>query len=100
MLHVHGCSKCIFLLLCICRRDGSNGRSQNALPSPVIQDKAQSTGALVKSGNEKAKTPAGEYLTAALMEFDPDQFESFAAIADGANKLLMLVFSLLVKICL
>lgn len=46
----------------------------------------------MKSGTEKVKTPAGEYLTTALMEFDPDQFESFAAIADGANKLLMLVF--------
>lgn len=79
------------------RRDSSNGRSQNALPSPVIQDKTESTGALVKSGNEKAKTPAGEYLTAALMEFDPDQFESFAAIADGANKLLMLVLAAVIK---
>lgn len=58
----------------------------------MIQDKTESTGALVKSGTEKAKTPAGEYLTAALMDFDPDQFESFAAIADGANKLLMLVY--------
>ncbi|RRT72353.1 hypothetical protein B296_00033949 [Ensete ventricosum] len=49
-------------------------------------------GALVKSSNDKIKTtPAGEYLTAALADFDPDQFESFAAISDGANKLLMLV---------
>jgi len=82
----------ILSFFCICRRDSSNGRSLDALPSPVIQDKTESTGALVKSGTEKGKTPAGEYLTAALMEFDPDQFESFAAIADGANKLLMLVF--------
>lgn len=49
-------------------------------------------GAIVKVGPEKGKTtPAGEYLTAALMDYDPDQFESFATVADGANKLLMLV---------
>lgn len=46
----------------------------------------------MKSINELAKsTPAGEYLTSALMDFDPNHFEGFAAIADGANKLLMLV---------
>lgn len=79
------------------RRDNSNGRPIDALPSPVAQGKTESTGALVKSGAEKGKTPAGEYLTAALMEFDPDQFESFAAIADGANKLLMLVLAAVIK---
>ena len=47
---------------------------------------------LVKSGSQKMKTtPAGEYLTAALMDFNPDQYESLATVADGANKLLMLV---------
>ena len=46
----------------------------------------------MKSSNELAKTtPAGEYLTSALADFDPNHFEGFAAIADGANKLLMLV---------
>jgi hypothetical protein len=46
----------------------------------------------VKSSNELAKTtPAGEYLTSALADFDPNHLEGFAAIADGANKLLMLV---------
>lgn len=61
-----------------------------ALPSPT--DKSDSTVALVKSGGEKVKTtPAGEYLTSALNEFDPDQYDSLAAISDGANKLLMLV---------
>lgn len=79
------------------RRDSSNGRPIDALPTPVVQDKTVNPGALVKSGNEKGKTPAGEYLTAALMEFDPDQFESFAAIADGANKLLMLVLAAVIK---
>lgn len=50
-------------------------------------------GALVKSGPDKVKTtPAGEYLTAALNDFDPDQYDSLAAITDGANKLLMLVY--------
>ncbi|KAG0492567.1 hypothetical protein HPP92_005965 [Vanilla planifolia] len=31
------------------------------------------------------------------MDFDPDQFESFAAVADGANKLLMLVLAAVIK---
>lgn len=45
-------------------------------------------------GEQVTITPAGEYLTAALMHFNPDQYESDAAIADGANKLLMLVLIL------
>lgn len=51
------------------------------------------SGALLKygSGESVKSTPAGEYLTAALMDFNPAQYESDAAIADGANKLLMLV---------
>jgi hypothetical protein len=58
----------------------------------VPQDKSGNGSAIVKSSNEITKTtPAGEYLTSALMDFDPDQFEGFAAVADGANKLLMLV---------
>ena len=62
--------------------------------SPVSLDKTGNSGAIVKSSNELAKTtPAGEYLTSALMDFDPDHFEGFAAIADGANKLLMLVIN-------
>lgn len=58
----------------------------------MSQDKAGNGGAIVKSSNELTKTtPAGEYLMSALMDFDPNQFEGVAAIADGANKLLMLV---------
>ncbi|CAN6455367.1 unnamed protein product [Victoria cruziana] len=54
--------------------------------------------ALVKSGPDKVKsTPAGEYLTAALTDFDPDQYDSLATIADGANKLLMLVLAAVIK---
>jgi hypothetical protein len=45
------------------------------------------------SGEQVKTTPAGEYLTAALIDFNPDQYESDAAVADGANKLLMLVLS-------
>ncbi|CAL9109237.1 unnamed protein product [Musa acuminata var. zebrina] len=76
----------------------SRGRSTNALLLPASQDKNENAGALVKSSNEKIKTtPAGEYLTAALADFDPDQFESFAAISDGANKLLMLVLAAVIK---
>lgn len=82
----------MYALLLIDRSDSSKGCTVDVLPLPAAQDKTESTGALVKAGNDKTKTtPAGEYLTAALMDFDPDQFESFAAIADGANKLLMLV---------
>lgn len=55
-------------------------------------DKIEGAGALIKAGSDKVKTtPAGEYLTAALNDFDPDQYDSVAAISDGANKLLMLV---------
>lgn len=64
----------------------------NVLPSPLATDKNDGTVALVKSDSEIVKTtPAGEYLTAALNDFDPDQHEGHAAISDGANKLLMLV---------
>lgn len=78
----------------ICRSDSSKSRSPDVFASPVSQDKTGNSGAIVKSSNELAKTtPVGEYLTSALMDFDPDQFEGFAAIADGANKLLMLVIS-------
>uniref|UniRef100_A0A453R439 Kinesin-like protein KCA2 n=8 Tax=Aegilops tauschii subsp. strangulata TaxID=200361 RepID=A0A453R439_AEGTS len=64
----------------------------------MSQDKTGNSGAIVKSSNELAKTtPAGEYLTSALMDFDPNHFEGFAAIADGANKLLMLVLAAVIK---
>ncbi|KAE9450470.1 hypothetical protein C3L33_17632, partial [Rhododendron williamsianum] len=69
----------------------NNGRPAKVSPSPLAQDNNQGTIALVKSGSEQVKTtPAGEYLTAALNEFDPEQYDSLAAISDGANKLLML----------
>ncbi|XP_066378912.1 kinesin-like protein KIN-14L isoform X1 [Miscanthus floridulus] len=80
------------------RSDSSKSRSPDVVASPVSQDKTGNSGAIVKSSNELAKTtPAGEYLTSALMDFDPDQFEGFAAIADGANKLLMLVLAAVIK---
>lgn len=74
------------------RSDSTKSQSSDVFPLPVSQDKAGNSGAIVKSSNELTKTtPAGEYLTSALMDFDPNQFEGVAAIADGANKLLMLV---------
>ncbi|OEL26238.1 Kinesin-like protein KCA2 [Dichanthelium oligosanthes] len=80
------------------RTDSSKSLSPDVFASPVSQDKTGISGAIVKSNNELAKTtPAGEYLTSALMDFDPDQFEGFAAIADGANKLLMLVLAAVIK---
>ncbi|TVU12064.1 hypothetical protein EJB05_45688, partial [Eragrostis curvula] len=80
------------------RSDSNKSQSSDVFPSPVPQDKTGNSGAIVKSSNEITKTtPAGEYLTSALMDFDPDQFEGFAAIADGANKLLMLVLAAVIK---
>ncbi|XP_010277486.1 PREDICTED: kinesin-like protein KIN-14A isoform X2 [Nelumbo nucifera] len=73
------------------RTNNSKGPSSDVLPLPSGADKTDSAVALVKSGSEKVKsTPAGEYLTAALMDFDPEQYDSLATVADGANKLLML----------
>ncbi|XP_050902877.1 kinesin-like protein KIN-14B [Lathyrus oleraceus] len=71
----------------------------SALSSPLTSAaKNDGTIALVKSGSEIVKTtPAGEYLTAALNDFDPDQYEGHAAISDGANKLLMLVLAAVIK---
>lgn len=69
----------------------------DTIPSPLAADRTDGTVALFKSGSEKVKTtPAGEYLTAALNDFDPEQYDSLAAISDGANKLLMLVCSVIV----
>lgn len=74
------------------------GRATDVLALPSSTDKPDGTVALVKSGGEKVKTtPAGEYLTSALNEFDPDQYDSLAAISDGANKLLMLVLAAVIK---
>ncbi|KAJ7943722.1 Kinesin-like protein [Quillaja saponaria] len=78
--------------------NNTKGRSMDVLPSPLLTDKTDGTVALVKSGSENIKTtPAGEYLTAALKDFDPDQYDSLAAISDGANKLLMLVLAAVIK---
>ncbi|KAE9614469.1 putative minus-end-directed kinesin ATPase [Lupinus albus] len=73
-------------------------RSTDVLPSPLGTDKNDGTVAIVKSGSEIVKTtPAGEYLTTALNDFDPDQYEGHAAISDGTNKLLMLVLAAVIK---
>ncbi|KAK3211266.1 hypothetical protein Dsin_015972 [Dipteronia sinensis] len=70
----------------------------DVVPSLLSADKTEATVALVKSGPDKVKTtPAGEYLTAALNDFDPEQYDSLAAITDGANKLLMLVLAAVIK---
>ncbi|KAK7307259.1 hypothetical protein VNO77_40159 [Canavalia gladiata] len=77
--------------------NNARARSMDVLPS-LTTDKNDGTVALVKSGSEKVKTtPAGEYLTAALNDFNPDQYEGLAAISDGANKLLMLVLAAVIK---
>ncbi|KAE8725673.1 Kinesin-like protein KCA1 [Hibiscus syriacus] len=78
-------------------RNDNKGRSMDD-PLQLDMDKTDGAGALVKAGSDKVKTtPAGEYLTAALNDFDPDQYDSIAAISDGANKLLMLVLAAVIK---
>lgn len=87
------------------KRNGTSNNptanSMHALSSPLTAAAAvknDGTVALVKSGSEIVKTtPAGEYLTTALNDFDPDQYEGHAAISDGANKLLMLVLAAVIK---
>ncbi|KAL6558729.1 Kinesin-like protein KIN-14B [Orobanche minor] len=82
------------------------GRNDNMIPkgrtadvsSPLASSKAENSVALIKFGTDIVKTtPAGEYLTAALNDFDPEQYDSLAAISDGANKLLMLVLAAVIK---
>ncbi|WJZ91700.1 hypothetical protein VitviT2T_010747 [Vitis vinifera] len=74
------------------------GRPTDVSPLALTTYKTEGAGALVKSDPEKVKTtPAGEYLTAALNDFDPEQYDSIAAISDGANKLLMLVLAAVIK---
>ncbi|RAL45742.1 hypothetical protein DM860_009606 [Cuscuta australis] len=74
------------------------GRLLDEVPVPSLSDKSDGTVALVKLGAENIKrTPAGEYLTSALNDFDPEQYDSLAAISDGANKLLMLVLAAVIK---
>ncbi|KAJ1399539.1 P-loop containing nucleoside triphosphate hydrolase [Sesbania bispinosa] len=78
--------------------NNSRARSMDVPPSSLMTDKNDGTVAVVKSVSEKVKTtPAGEYLTAALNDFNPDQYEGLAAISDGANKLLMLVLAAVIK---
>ncbi|RXH74075.1 hypothetical protein DVH24_021255 [Malus domestica] len=81
-------------------RNDSRGRSMDIVSSSIAlaADETEGTVALVKSSVEKVKTtPAGEYLTSALNDFDPEQHDSLAAISDGANKLLMLVLAAVIK---
>ncbi|KAL1196407.1 Kinesin-like protein KIN-14B [Cardamine amara subsp. amara] len=73
-------------------------RKNSVSASPSSGDKNEGAITLLKSSSEIVKTtPAGEYLTAALNDFDPEQYEGLAAIADGANKLLMLVLAAVIK---
>lgn len=80
-------------LLYFCYRLDSNNkeRAMDVVPFST-EKKNDGTVALVKPGQDKIKsTPAGEYLTSALNDFDLEQYDGLAAISDGANKLLMLV---------
>ncbi|KAK9231476.1 hypothetical protein WN943_021711 [Citrus x changshan-huyou] len=81
------------------RNDNNNkGLPVDVAPLPLSADKTEGTVALVKSSSEKIKTtPAGEYLTAALNDFNPEQYDNLAVISDGANKLLMLVLAAVIK---
>eukprot|EP00249_Psilotum_nudum_P024264 c29136_g3_i1 orf=1113-5150(+) len=77
-----------------------NKHSRGSSNIDYVSDSLATVGtvSLMKSNSEKIKTtPAGEYLTSALLDFNPDQYESMAAVADGANKLLMLVLAAVIK---
>lgn len=79
-------------------RNNSNNKEHTMEVAPFSAEKNDGTLALVKPGNEKIKsTPAGEYLTSALNDFDLEQYDGLAAISDGANKLLMLVLAAVIK---
>lgn len=79
-------------------RNESNNKERTMDVVPFSAEKNDGTLALVKPGNEKIKsTPAGEYLTSALNDFDLEQYDGLAAISDGANKLLMLVLAAVIK---
>ncbi|KAI4325682.1 hypothetical protein MLD38_031060 [Melastoma candidum] len=78
--------------------NSSRGRSFDVASLPVAAEKNDNSGALVKASSDVVKTtPAGEYLTAALNDFDPEQYDGLAAMSDGANKLLMLVLAAVIK---
>ncbi|KAL3621707.1 Kinesin-like protein KIN-14B [Castilleja foliolosa] len=81
------------------RNDSVNPKGRPGdISSPLATTKAENSLALVKSGTDIVKTtPAGDYLTSALNDFDPEQYDSLAAISDGANKLLMLVLAAVIK---
>ncbi|XP_076939430.1 kinesin-like protein KIN-14A [Bidens hawaiensis] len=80
------------------RRDSSNKEGGMEVVPLSAEKKADGTLALVKPGQDKIKsTPAGEYLTSALNDFDLEQYDGLAAISDGANKLLMLVLAAVIK---
>eukprot|EP01018_Ginkgo_biloba_P002957 Gb_34369 [translate_table: standard] len=80
------------------RNDGARTYSPDQYALSTGISSTTGTVALLKSDSKKIKsTPAGEYLTAALLDFNPDQYDSSAAIADGANKLLMLVLAAVIK---
>ncbi|XP_071702854.1 kinesin-like protein KIN-14B [Rutidosis leptorrhynchoides] len=78
---------------------GSNNKDRTMDVVPFSTEKKNDgTLALVKPGQDKIKsTPAGEYLTSALNDFDLEQYDGLAAISDGANKLLMLVLAAVIK---
>lgn len=80
------------------RTDSNNKeRAMDVVPFSA-EKKIDGTVALVKQGQDKIKsTPAGEYLTSALNDFDLEQYDGPAAISDGANKLLMLVLAAVIK---
>ncbi|KAG7601820.1 Kinesin motor domain [Arabidopsis thaliana x Arabidopsis arenosa] len=73
------------------------GYSAEAVALPSTPNKNNGAITLVSGTDLVKTTPAGEYLTAALNDFDPEEYEGLAAIADGANKLLMLVLAAVIK---
>ncbi|KAM0008613.1 hypothetical protein Hdeb2414_s0109g00797611 [Helianthus debilis subsp. tardiflorus] len=85
-------------LVRLCARLSNNKEGAMDVVPFSAEKNADGTLALVKPGQDKIKsTPAGEYLTSALNDFDLEHYEGLPAISDGANKLLMLVLAAVIK---
>ncbi|CAM6083934.1 unnamed protein product [Calypogeia fissa] len=83
------------------RGDAKDSSENGSSRPPAERGQESTSGTMVTTGSSAVlnvkSTPAGEYLSAALLDFNPDQYDSPAAVVDGANKLLMLVLAAVIK---
>ncbi|EFJ11401.1 hypothetical protein SELMODRAFT_447004 [Selaginella moellendorffii] len=83
-------------------KDSAKRSPYNQVPSTNLNNNTNTNKSTPEMTNALQKTnfkstPAGEYLTSALSDFDPDHYQGLAAISDAANKLLMLVLAAVIK---